>query len=115
MVALAILTIGLLGVATMISRSTIQDARAYYQTQASLMVEETFENTSRLQYNATAFRNMNNINSNRSIDGVDYILNCTLLDDTPIPNCKEMTCIATWNNKGIRASTEMIYVYTLYQ
>ena len=112
LVASAILAVGLLAVVTMISRSTIQDARAYYTTRASLMVEEFFENATRMQYNAVDFNALTGANWNSAIDGVDYDTVCVLVDDTPIQNCKEMTCTITWNNKGLQASTTYVYVYS---
>lgn len=44
LVAVAILAVGLMGVVSMISRSALQDVRAYHATQASLLVEEFLEN-----------------------------------------------------------------------
>lgn len=112
LVATAILSAGLLGAATMISRSTIQDARAFYMTRASLMVEEFLENATRMQYNAADFNAMTGAAWNATIDGVDYNTVCVLVDNTPIQNCKEMTCTITWNNKGLQASTAYVYVYS---
>lgn len=112
LVAVAILAIGLLAVATMISRSAIQDARAYHMTIASLLIEEHFENASRLQYDVNDFRNMTGNISTTTINGVAYTMNCAIANNTPIDKCKEMTCSVSWNNKGIQASTEYIYVYS---
>lgn len=112
LVATAILAIGLMAVATMTSRSTIQDSRAYYLTRASMMVEEVLENATRMQYDAQDFRDMNGTVVNTAIDGVDYAMNCVLTDDTPIERCKQMTCTVNWNNKGIPASTQYVYVFS---
>lgn len=112
LVASAILAIGLMGAATMISRSTIQDSRAYYTTRGSMMVEEFLENATRMQYNALDFRDMTGANLQETIDGVDYNMNCILANNTPMDRCKEMTCTLTWNNKGIQASTQYVYVYS---
>ena len=112
LVASAILAIGLLGVATMISRSTTQDSRAYYTTRASMMVEEFLENATRLQYDAQDFRDMTGASTNSTIDGIAYSMNCVVVDDTPIDRCKQMTCTLNWNNKGIQASTQYVYVYS---
>lgn len=112
LVASAILAIGLLAAGTMISRSTIQDSRAYYMTQASMMVEEFLENATRMQYNKDDFNAMTGAAWSATIDGVDYNTACVLVDNTPIQNCKEMTCTITWNNKGLQASTTYVYVYS---
>ena len=112
LVASAILAIGLMGVATMISRSTIQDSRAYYTTRASMMVEEFLENATRMQYDVEDFRDMSGDSINSTIDGIDYSMNCILANNTPFDRCKEMTCTLNWNNKGIQASTQYVYVYS---
>jgi prepilin-type N-terminal cleavage/methylation domain-containing protein len=112
LVTAAILAIGLMGAATMISRSTIQDSRAYYTTRGSMMVEEFLENATRMQYSALDFRDMTGANLQSTIDGVDYNMNCILANNTPMDRCKEMTCTLNWNNKGIQASTQYVYVYS---
>lgn len=112
LVASAILAVGLLAAGTMISRSTIQDARAYYTTRASLMVEEFLENATRMQYRVGDFNAMAGATWNATIDGVNYNTVCVLADDTPFENCKEMTCTITWNNKGLQSRTEYVYVYS---
>lgn len=112
LVASAILAIGLLAAGTMISRSTIQDSRAYYMTQASMMVEEFLENATRMQYRAADFNALSGSAWNATIDGVNYNTVCVLADNTPIQNCKEMTCTITWNNKGLQSRTEYVYVYS---
>lgn len=112
LVASAILAIGLMGVASMISRSTIQDSRAYYTTRGSMMVEEFLENATRMQYNAIDFRDMTGANLQSTIDGINYNMNCILANNTPMDRCKEMTCTLNWNNKGIQASTQYVYVYS---
>jgi type IV pilus modification protein PilV len=111
LVATAILAIGLLAAATMVSRSTVQDARAYYTTRASLMVEEFLENLTRLQYNANDYKGMAGAVWNTTVDGVVYNTVCVLANNTPMENCKEMTCTITWNNKGLQASTQYVYAY----
>lgn len=111
LIATVILAVGLLGVATMISKSTIQDARAYYSTHASLMVEEFLENATRMQYKKSNYSNMTGFSSNMTIDGVQYSTVCVLLNDVPMDRCKEMRCTISWNNKGMATGTEYVYVY----
>jgi len=112
LVAAAILAIGLMGVATMISRSTTQDSRSYYTTRASMMVEEFLENATRMQHNVEDFRNMTGASVNSTVDGIAYSMDCILANNTPFDRCKEMTCTLNWNNKGIQASTQYVYVYS---
>jgi len=112
LVASLILAIGLLAVATMISRSTIQDSRAYYMTKASLIVEEFFEEMIHVQYDEDDFKNMTNTAFNRVVNGVSYSTNCVIDNNMPIKNTKEMTCEVTWNNKGIQARTAYVYVFS---
>ena len=111
LVAAAILSIGILGVATMTARSTLQDSRSYYMSRASTMMEEFVENATKNQYDSDMFGNMTNASIDTIIDGIAYSLNCTLQQDTPIENTKEMTCIISWNNKGFQTSTTYVYVF----
>lgn len=112
LVAAAILSIGLMATAAMITRSTIQDSRSYYLTRGSLIMEEYIENATSAQYRAVDFRNMTGISESYTIDGVDYDLNCVLANNTPFDRCKEVTCTLDWNNKGIPSSTQYVYVFT---
>lgn len=112
LIAAAILAIGLLAVSTMIARSTIQDSRAYYMTKASMIVEEFFEAKVRDQYNSDDYNNMTSTAFDTAIDGISYSTNCTLVNDTPIKNAKQMTCQVSWNNKGIQARTTYAYVFS---
>lgn len=112
LVAAAVLTIGLLSVATMTSRSTIQDSRAYHTTQASLIIEEFLENATRAQYSASTFNDLSNTTINSTISGVTYTMTCAIQDFTEVETCREMTCTVNWNNKGIQASTSYVYVFS---
>lgn len=112
LIASLILAIGLLAVATMISRSTLQDSRAYYMTKASMIAEEIFEEMIHAQYDEGDFKNMTDTALNTVVDGVNYSTNCIINNDTPIKNTKEMTCVVTWNNKGIQARTAYVYVFS---
>lgn len=112
LVASAILAVGIMGVATMIARSTIQDARSYHTTHASLMVEEAIEDMLEDQWRLATYRNMTAPVENRTINGVDYEMICILANNTPINNCKEMNCTVSWNNKGIQSQTEFTYVFS---
>lgn len=113
LVAAAILAVGLMGVASMIGRSTIQDARAYHTSHASVMVEEFIESESVKQSNNNLYRQINGTNGTvtRTISGVTYSMNCTVTANTPIDNCREMNCTVRWNNKGLQSQTEYIYVF----
>jgi prepilin-type N-terminal cleavage/methylation domain-containing protein len=111
LVTALILAIGLLSVATMTARSTIQDSRAYYMSRASTMMEEFIEDTTKDQYDKGMFSNMTDTSIDRTIDGVAYHMGCGIQEDTPIDNTKEMTCTISWNNKGIQTSTTYVYVF----
>lgn len=112
LVATAVLAVGLLSVATMISRSTTQDSRAYHMTHASLIIEDFLENATRAQYAAVTFNNLSNATINTVVSGVAYTMNCDIQDFAPMNRCKEMTCTVNWNNKGIQASTSYVYVFS---
>ena len=112
LIAAVILAIGLISVATMTARSTIQDSRAYYMSRASNIMEEFIENSTRDQYDSETFKNMTSASTNTIIDGIQYSMTCNLQNDAPINNTKEMTCVISWNNKGIQASTAYVYVFS---
>lgn len=112
LVASAILAIGLMGVVTMVARSTIQDARAHHTSHASVMVEEAIESMLEDQWLLETFRNMTAPVENRTINGVNYEMVCILANNTPMNNCKEMTCTVSWNNKGLQSQTEFVYVFS---
>lgn len=112
LVSVVILSVGLLAVATMISRSTIQDSRSYYATHANMFAEELLENATQSQYDVNQYKNMTAGNFSRTIDGVEYTMMCVLLDDTPMNKCKEMRCSVNWNNKGLQSSSQYVYVFS---
>lgn len=112
LVAAAILAVGLLAVATMISRSTIQDSRAYHMTHASMIVEQFLENATSLQYDADDYATLGDTTVISTINGVVYTMNCTLSALAPVDRCREMTCTVNWNNKGIQASTQYVYAFS---
>lgn len=114
LIASAILAAGLLGTANMISRSTIQDSRAYYTSRASTMMEEYLENATRIQYNATAFNTFGNSTSSSTIDGITYNMQCDIIRNAPSANLNtvQTTCTISWDNKGIQSSTQYVYVFS---
>jgi prepilin-type N-terminal cleavage/methylation domain-containing protein len=113
LIASAILAIGILLTATMIARSTIQDSRSYYMSRASMIMEEFIENATRSQYSPNEFSNMTNTLITTTIDGIEYKMTCNIANGIPLNNnTKEMSCAITWNNKGIQASTNYVYVFS---
>lgn len=110
LIAVVVLAVGVIAAATMIARSTIQDSRAYYMSRASMMMEEFVENSTRSQYTSFAYNNITNSTLITDIDGVRYTMNCAIRDDIPIDRCKEITCVTTWNNKGLQARSQYVYV-----
>lgn len=112
LIATAVLAIGLMGVATMISRSTIQDSRSYHTSRASLMVEQFIENATLNQYDRIKYRDMAGMAQNMTLNGVNYEMICVLTNAAPINTCKEMNCTVAWNNKGLQSRTEFTYVFS---
>jgi prepilin-type N-terminal cleavage/methylation domain-containing protein len=110
LMAAAILAIGLMAVASLITRSFVLDARASQLSRGTLLLEDYLENATRAQYFVNDFKSLADTSESRAIDGVRYTLNCTMADNTPIERCKEMTCILSWNNRGSRASARYVYV-----
>lgn len=111
LVTITILAIGVLAVASMISRSTIQDARSYHTTRASMVLEKFFEDTARTQYDVGDFNNLNSTSFNSTVDSVEFNTNCTIRNDFPLDGCKQMNCTVTWNNNGLLARTTYVYTY----
>jgi prepilin-type N-terminal cleavage/methylation domain-containing protein len=111
LVATAIFSVGILAVATMISKSSVQDVRAYYTSRASMLIEMFFERNARMQYDVDSYEDIGNSTNSTVIDGVEYNSTCIVVDG-PVDRCKEMRCIVNWNNKGIQASTQYVYVYS---
>jgi prepilin-type N-terminal cleavage/methylation domain-containing protein len=110
LMAAAILAIGLLAVASLVTHSFVLDVRASQLSRGSLLLEEYLENATRAQYFARDFKLLTDTSESRTIDGVGYTLNCTMADNTPVGRCKEMTCILSWDNRGSRASARYVYV-----
>lgn len=110
LVAAVILTIGLMGVATLITWASAQDVRNNQLSRGSFVLEEFLENATRAQYCPRAFRALTDTATIRVFDGVRFALNCTLADNTPVERCKEMTCILSRDNMGSPASARYIYV-----
>ena len=111
LIASFILAVGLLATSTMIARSTIQDSRAYYLTKATMLIEEILEQESNKQYMNSEFNAISGTTSTALIDGVSYNISCTVTNATPEDFCKQITCVANWNNKGKPGNIE--YAYTL--
>jgi general secretion pathway protein I len=110
LMATAILAIGLMGVASVITWACVQDVRASHVSRGSFVVEEFLETATRAQHSAQAFNALTGTSASRVIDGVRYTMNCTLADNTPVERCREMTCILSWSNQGSSASARYVYV-----
>jgi prepilin-type N-terminal cleavage/methylation domain-containing protein len=110
LMATAILGIGLMGVASLISQASVQDIRAGHVSCGSHLAEEFLENAARTQYSAQAFNALTDTKANTVINGVQFSITCTLADNTPVERCKEMTCTLSWNNSGSPASARYVYV-----
>ena len=108
--AAAILAIGLMAVATLITQSFVLDVRASQLARGSLLLEERLENATRAQYSAQDFKVLAGSSTSTIIGGVRYSINCTMTDNTPVERCKEMTCILSWNSRGSRARARYVYV-----
>lgn len=110
LMAAAILAIGLMGVASVIARASVQDVRAGHVSRANFLMEEFLENATRAQYSVQAYNALTDTAASRVIDGVRFAMNCTLAENTPVERCKEMTCILSWDNSGSHASARYVYV-----
>jgi prepilin-type N-terminal cleavage/methylation domain-containing protein len=110
LVATAILGVGLMAVATLISRAAIQDSRAYHASRGSLLVEEVLERAIRAQYSPQAFRSLTAMNASTVIEGIQFSMTCALAEDTPVERCRQMTCDLSFNNKGHLSTIRYIHV-----
>ena len=110
LIATAVLSIGLMGVVSLIAQASTQQLRARRLSRGSHMVEEVLEKSIPAQYSAKEFSALADSNATAVIDGVRFSLNCTLTDNTPVDRCREMTCVLTWNTSGFQASARYIYV-----
>jgi prepilin-type N-terminal cleavage/methylation domain-containing protein len=110
LMASAILAIGLMGIAAVIARASVQDVRASHISRVNFLMEEFLENATRAQYSAQTFNALTDTAASRVIDGVRFSMSCTLAENTPVERCKEMTCILSWDNSGSRASARYVYV-----
>lgn len=110
LIAAAVLSIGLMGVASLIVQASTQQIRSGHISRGSHLVEEFLEKSIPAQYSAKEFNALTDSNATAVIDGVRFSLNCTLTDNTPVERCKEMTCTLSWNNRGSQASTRYIHV-----
>lgn len=114
LIALAILSFGILGVASMTTLSITQDSTAYYLGKANLAVEEFLENATQLQYSSATYGNIaggnftvDKDNSNQPV----YTVTCVLDQDTPENMDKQMTCTITNPRTGRQVGEPYIYVY----
>ncbi|UTF50244.1 prepilin-type N-terminal cleavage/methylation domain-containing protein [Desulfomicrobium sp. ZS1] len=112
LMAAAILAIGLMGIAAVIARASVQDVRANHISRANFLMEEFLENATRAQYSAQTFNALTDTAASRVIDGVRFTMNCTLAENTPVERCKEMTCILAWDNTSPHASARYVYVFS---
>ncbi|MBZ4686203.1 MAG: hypothetical protein JG774_1948 [Desulfomicrobiaceae bacterium] len=108
LVVAAILAIGLLAIAKLFSQGAWQESRAYYETQANFLLEQTLENLT----SATPLP----ITTNTTLDNVDYTIACasaniTLSEGSTTTNCSDcaVTCTVSWNIFGQNRSTSFTY------
>lgn len=110
LIAATILSVGLMGVVSLVAQASMQQLRSGRISRGSHMIEEFLEKSIPAQYSAQAFNALTDSNATAVIDGVRFSLNCTLADNMPVERCKEMTCTLSWNTSGSQASMRYIYV-----
>jgi prepilin-type N-terminal cleavage/methylation domain-containing protein len=108
LVVAAILSIGLLAIAKLFSQGSWQESRAYYETQANFLLEQTLENLT----SVTPLP----FTTNTTIDNVDYSITCvssniTLMESGTSTNCSNCsaTCTVLWNVFGQNRSMSFTY------
>ena len=78
------------------------------------MAEEFLESRISAQYSEKDFNKLEGGSINRTLDGVEYRMNCVLTNSTPMDmdGCKEIVCTVNWNNKGLQSQVVSTYVYS---
>jgi prepilin-type N-terminal cleavage/methylation domain-containing protein len=110
LMAASILAIGLMGIAAVITRASVQDVRASHISRANFLMEEFLENAARAQYSVQAYNALTDTVASRVSGDIRFTMNCTLVENTPVARCKEMTCLLSWDNSGSRANARYVYV-----
>lgn len=112
LIAMTVLTIGVLGVASMMTVGALNDRRAHDLAQAAEIFGNVAESAYPLQFDPILFRGMTAPDPLLvTRDGTAYTMVCTLADDAPLAPCKELTCLVTWNAGIRRHVSQHTYVF----
>jgi prepilin-type N-terminal cleavage/methylation domain-containing protein len=112
LVVVTILSIGILGIASLFSGSSLQTGKSYALLQGNILLEQIIENSTQVQSNEASFKNITSFSRNTTLDGVTYSIQCNVTEDIPFPRCKEMNCSISWQNLGMTPTIRTTYVFS---
>jgi len=106
--AISILTVGLLGVGAMQISAIYGNSLAGRITASTCMAEDKLEGLLSLEYTLTSTHEyLAEGEHPGGIDASGYTTNWTVLNNSPVPNTKEITVTVTWQDKGRTKSTSL--------
>jgi len=111
LLAAAILAIGIFGVISMVSFSTVLEGQARHITHASLIFEEVLEHMVHLQSDPDGLSDMVAPSGIVSRDGTTYDVRCSIEDGKPLSGCREISCQILWKYNGKQSGAEHAYTF----
>ncbi len=105
--AISILTVGLLAVGAMQVSAIYGNSLAGRMTEATSMAEEKLEELLSLEYTLTSTNA--DLEEGEHSGGTDagYTTTWTVVNNSPVPNTKEITVTVTWRDKFLTKSTSL--------
>lgn len=106
--AISILTVGLLGVGAMQISAIYGNSLAGRMTAATSMAEDKLEELLLLEYTLTSTHEY--LSEGEHPGGTDasgYTTTWTVVNNSPVPNTKEITVMVTWQDKGLTKKTSL--------
>jgi type IV pilus assembly protein PilV len=106
LIALTILSVGLLGVATMQIRSLQVSSYAGDMTAGTTLAQDKLEDLLTQDYTTSAL-----LNAGTTVEtsGV-FTITTTTVDGTPVPNTKTITVVVNWNDRGVNKTSRLVGV-----
>lgn len=99
--AISILTVGLLAVASMQVSAMRGNAFSMSVTESTDRVQDVVEKLLALNINSTLLNEDDHDESELDLDASDYQVKWTVQDNTPLPNVKKITVTVEWQDRGV--------------
>jgi type IV pilus assembly protein PilV len=106
-VAISILTVGLLAVGTMQVSAIYGNSIANKVTKATSIAEDKLEQLLTLQYSLTATHPDLSEGNHGPIDQPGYSMSWRVDNNTPFPNTKAITVTVSWQDRWVTRSTSL--------